>query len=102
MISPGLVRLLLATLVVVHHLSKFSVGSSAVYLFFVLSGFWVYRMYDGKYARANSPRLLFVTSRLMRLLPTFLMFNLLAIFLHAALQDETASSQSLVGIVPNL
>ena len=43
--SPGTFRLLLALLVVLDHFTGIMVGRAAVYLFFVLSGFWIHRMW---------------------------------------------------------
>lgn len=44
-IGPGAFRLLLAVLVFVSHVSRFSVGRPAVIVFFMLSGYWVTRLY---------------------------------------------------------
>lgn len=101
MIPPGRFRLGLATIVVVTHFSRLELGAAAVYLFFVLSGFWVYRMYAGKYRRAPHPGRLFVASRAWRLLPAFLLFNALAFLFHVALHDA-ASRQSWLDVIPNV
>jgi peptidoglycan/LPS O-acetylase OafA/YrhL len=77
--GPGLLRLLLAELVFVHHLSRFAFGKTAVYVFFSLSGFWIYQMYTRRYSKARSPYLTYLISRIWRLLPTFLLMSLLAI-----------------------
>jgi peptidoglycan/LPS O-acetylase OafA/YrhL len=53
MIALGAFRLLLASLVVVAPFSKLSLGSVAVELFFVLSGFWIHKMFRAKYVYAS-------------------------------------------------
>jgi peptidoglycan/LPS O-acetylase OafA/YrhL len=101
-ISPGAFRLLLASLVVMGHFSKIALGAAAVNLFFVLSGFWVYKMYQRKYFYASYPGLLFFASRLMRLIPTFLLFNALAAILHFFLQDNDQLQYSFIKNLPNI
>jgi peptidoglycan/LPS O-acetylase OafA/YrhL len=95
-------RLFLASVVVLSHFTKLSVGTAAVELFFVLSGFWIYRMFDGKYRHAARPGTLFVASRIMRILPVFLIFNTLTLALHFAWRDHVAASQSAIDIIPNV
>jgi len=77
--GPGLFRLFLALLVFMQHISRFSVGSYAVYVFFCLSGFWIYKMYVGRYAFTRRPYFTYMVSRAWRLLPTFLLISLLAL-----------------------
>ncbi|MGA7776184.1 MAG: acyltransferase [Paraburkholderia sp.] len=76
--GPGLFRLLLATVVVVYHYSSLALGHAAVYLFFALSGYWVYRMWEDKYRRTRNPYLTFVASRIWRLAPVFLLCSAIA------------------------
>lgn len=76
--GPGLFRLLLASVVVVYHYSSLALGHAAVYLFFVLSGYWVYRMWEDKYRRTRNPYLTFVASRIWRLAPVFLLCSAMA------------------------
>ncbi len=83
------------------HFTRIELGATAVYLFFVLSGFWVYRMFVSKYERSSRPALLFVMSRFLRILPLFLLFNSLAFALHFALQGHVIFAQSLADIIPN-
>ncbi len=46
-ISPGSFRLILAlTVVVFHAVSFISFGHAVVYMFFVLSGYWIFKMYS--------------------------------------------------------
>lgn len=76
--GPGLFRLLLATVVVVYHYSNISLGHAAVYLFFVLSGYWFYQMWEHKYAKTRNPYLTFAISRAWRIAPVFLLCSALA------------------------
>jgi peptidoglycan/LPS O-acetylase OafA/YrhL len=69
--GPGLFRLFLALVVFVHHTSRLALGGAAVYVFFCLSGFWIYRMYAGRYSATRQPYFTYIVSRAWRLLPTF-------------------------------
>ena len=86
-ISPGSFRFILANVVVISHFSMFGIGTAAVELFFVLSGYWVYRLFDTRYMRAHSPASVFISSRFLRIAPMFLLFNLMAILVHRELYD---------------
>jgi peptidoglycan/LPS O-acetylase OafA/YrhL len=77
--GPGIFRLFLALLVFVHHTTRFSVGTSAVYIFFCLSGYWIYRMYVGRYSATRQPYLTYAVSRIWRLLPVFWLVTLLTL-----------------------
>lgn len=70
--GPGLFRLFLAMLVVIQHLSRVRIGITAVMIFFMLSGFWVCKMYCEKYRVTSNPLLRFYASRFLRLWPPFL------------------------------
>ena len=83
--GPGAFRLILASLVFVHHTSRLAIGPAAVYLFFCLSGFWIYRMWNGRYSKTVNPYLTYLISRLWRLLPTFLLVSGLAIGIELAM-----------------
>ncbi|WP_188814176.1 acyltransferase family protein [Hymenobacter cavernae] len=75
MLKPGLVRFILASIVVLFHVAKVVyLGTLAVYCFFILSGYWISLMYDLKYAKLNSPVQEFYTSRLYRLFPVYYLF----------------------------
>jgi peptidoglycan/LPS O-acetylase OafA/YrhL len=76
--GPGLFRLALASAVVVYHLSRFAIGAAAVYLFFILSGFWIYRMWMNRYSKVSKPYLVYLLSRSWRLIPTFALASALA------------------------
>jgi peptidoglycan/LPS O-acetylase OafA/YrhL len=83
--SPGAFRLLLAMLVFVHHFSSFGVGTAAVLIFFILSGFWLQRMWSNKYVHVRSPYLTYLVSRLWRLTPVMLLCTLAILAVDFAL-----------------
>jgi peptidoglycan/LPS O-acetylase OafA/YrhL len=78
-IGPGLFRLFLSYLVVLHHSFPLRLGAWAVYVFFILSGFWICRMWRQRYARTHQPYLTFVVSRWCRLAPIFLVCTCLGV-----------------------
>jgi peptidoglycan/LPS O-acetylase OafA/YrhL len=69
---PGAFRLTLASLVFIHHLTRLSIGSAAVNVFFVLSGYWVSMMWRDRYRHTHGPLVTYAVSRAWRLLPVFL------------------------------
>ncbi len=77
--TPGLFRLLLASLVLLHHTFPIRLGAPAVGLFFVLSGYWVSHMWRIKYSLTSTPIRTFLLSRWIRLAPVFLSVQLIAI-----------------------
>ncbi len=77
MFGPGAFRLLLALIVVAHHTTPLRLGAWAVYVFFILSGYWIARMWDEKYQRTRAPSFTFLISRWWRLAPV--LFTTLAI-----------------------
>jgi peptidoglycan/LPS O-acetylase OafA/YrhL len=82
---PGQFRLLLAVLVVFSHMSFVEIGRPAVFVFFMLSGYWVLRMYEQKY-RPHAAVWVFYLSRFMRIWLAFAT-AFLAVFLIAAMTD---------------
>lgn len=72
-LAPGLFRLCLAAAVIAAHSLPLKLGIAAVYLFFALSGYWVYVMWHGEYAKTISPYFTFIISRAWRLLPVYLL-----------------------------
>ena len=72
LVSPGTVRLFLASVVVVHHSLPLRAGSWAVDVFFILSGYWITRMWNTHYCRTKASYFTFLVSRWWRLLPVFL------------------------------
>ncbi len=80
----GMVRVALAMAVVLSHLPlasyKFLSGGLAVQVFFIISGFYMALVLDGKYRDVG----LFYSNRLLRLFPTyFVMVGLTAIAVYA-------------------
>ena len=67
----GQFRLLLSGLVVVFHTTGVPYGAVAVHLFFVLSGYWISRMWCRQYSGYASPYRTFVISRAWRILPLY-------------------------------
>lgn len=90
--GPGAFRLLLACIVFAHHTSRVALGSTAVYVFLFLSGYWICRMWTSRYAHRRHPYRTFVLSRAWRLLPVFLLVNLLAAGVSLALGTGLARS----------
>ncbi|MCK6601727.1 MAG: acyltransferase [Bacteroidetes bacterium] len=73
MIGPGTFRFILAFIVVVYHATGYiAIGHMAVYAFFILSGYWISRMYTESYQFVSRPYLTFMTSRMLRLYPVYL------------------------------
>lgn len=91
----GMIRVALALAVLLTHLPvasfKFMGGGLAVQGFFIVSGFYMALVLDGKY----SDRSLFYSNRLLRLLPTyFVMMALCALALFGFGISATASPQT--------
>lgn len=86
--GPGLLRFLLAALVVVSHLSSLNVGRPAVLLFFMLSGYWVSRLLAGWQAGVPS----FIASRTLRVWPLYAVVTVLAWLLHAHAEAQRPES----------
>ncbi|WP_322070632.1 acyltransferase family protein [Paraburkholderia bannensis] len=83
--APGALRFLLATLVVVFHYTSFGIGHMPVYLFFALSGYWVFTMWQNKYSATREPYATFIVSRAWRLAPVFLLCSVAALVVSFAL-----------------
>jgi peptidoglycan/LPS O-acetylase OafA/YrhL len=92
LMAPGFFRFFLALSVVVYHMSRFAIGRTAVYVFFVLSGYWITLMWKRKYAATGSPYVVYLISRLWRLLPVFWLCELLSFGLAPWVQHRTPSS----------
>lgn len=106
----GFVRIILALAVLFQHLGKlgeksFIDAGMAVYLFFIISGFYMALVLDSKYK--GSP-IKFYVSRYLRLLPTFLIGTLLAGIYSLALAPGPSAwatlnwPQKLVAAIPNV
>ncbi len=78
--NPGLLRIFLAAVVVFSHVGGPRFGWWAVYVFFMLSGYWVSLMWSKKYDRFQGSYAIFMISRYWRLLPVLLVCNAIAAF----------------------
>lgn len=94
--GPGFLRFVLATLVVINHSTPLRLGTFAVYVFFILSGYWIARMWDSKYSRTRQPYWTFIVSRWWRLAPVFFSCLLLAAI------SDTLLNQNVHGYVTSL
>ncbi|MBS7566460.1 acyltransferase [Mucilaginibacter sp. Bleaf8] len=100
MLKPGLVRFLLASIVICYHLSgAIYIGSMAVYCFFALSGYWVTYMYEKKYSKYQKPIVTFYLSRIYRLFPVYLFIGILT-FISTLLYHPLFKDKILA--VPNI
>jgi peptidoglycan/LPS O-acetylase OafA/YrhL len=89
LIGPGAFRLFLALLVFVSHTSRLKVGTTAVLVFLMLSGYWVSRIYlAGRYQGAGP----FLIGRLLRLWPIVITCTLVAAGLQLAVGDRLIGS----------
>jgi peptidoglycan/LPS O-acetylase OafA/YrhL len=68
-LPPGAFRLVLAFLVLLSHSSRLDVGRFAVLLFFLLSGYWVWRIYQTEFEGRRW--LAFYISRWLRIAPLY-------------------------------
>lgn len=95
--GPGLYRLLLALAVVVHHTTRLGVGTAAVYLFFILSGYWITAAWSDKYAKQANTYLNFIKGRFVRLVPLFVLANIMVIGVryHVASLDLASAFQQM-------
>ena len=81
--SPGLLRLVLALLDFLTHSVplpasvRIMLGSFAVRVFFVLSGFWIAEMWQKQYRRTRQSYLTFVISRYWRIAPLYFLCSFL-------------------------
>ena len=94
-VSPGAFRLFLAMLVFVHHFSRLALGTFAVMVFFVLSGFWLHRMWENKYCHTRAAYFTYMVSRIWRLAPVMALTSLMMIGMYAAFGIYTAETEAL-------
>ncbi|HEY1173754.1 MAG TPA: acyltransferase [Verrucomicrobiae bacterium] len=88
LLAPGIFRSFLAMVVVLHHFWVISFGGWAVYVFFILSGFWITEVWVHKYSRQPRPYLRFISNRYVRLVPVYLAcFFIAAIVLRFTSKD---------------
>ena len=84
--GPGAFRVLLALMVVISHVTRFDIGRPAVMAFFILSGYWVGRMYHEKYAQQRVT--LFYASRFFRIWPLYAASLLIAGAVYAMIGER--------------
>lgn len=88
-IGPGAFRLILALAVVGFHLSKYVfIGEAAVYAFFILSGYWVSKMYEDKYSPAKHGKRIYLIGRFLRIYPVYWLALLCAFGMNYALHGS--------------
>ncbi len=82
-IAPGAFRLALACTVFISHVLPLALGAAAVYLFFTLSGYWIYQMWHAEYASLDRSYTTFLISRVWRLFPAlYATLFILALCVH--------------------
>lgn len=100
--GPGSLRFFLAFLVLVEHVSRFQVGKVAVMAFFILSGYWVTRVYCEVYAQHNRGLSTFYKARFLRIGPLFALVALVSVIALALVgqppSPETWLSFAMIGI----
>lgn len=102
--GQGAFRFTLAFLVVVFHaINAFPIGHYAVYVFFILSGYWIVAMYEKKYSQQPQPISRFYKSRLLRLVFIYWVILLVAIpvffYVHAYTYNISWKQFSLLEIL---
>ena len=89
----GLIRLLLALIVVVAHtgnsLKILNNGSDCVQLFFIISGFYIFLILDKKYYKLSNSYYYFITNRVLRIFPMY--FGILFLAISYALYSSKFS-----------
>jgi peptidoglycan/LPS O-acetylase OafA/YrhL len=93
-LGPGGFRLFLASVVVVHHSFPFRAGSWAVYVFFILSGYWITQMWHSRYVQTRNSYFTFLVSRWWRLAPAFFLCIVLGFWSGALTHDSAVLSLS--------
>jgi peptidoglycan/LPS O-acetylase OafA/YrhL len=89
-------RMILALLVFASHVSTFEVGRPAVMIFFILSGYWVVRLFDG----SNDDVARFEMERFLRVWPIFAIVAVFGLFAERA--SGIAPSGNLLSTLPLL
>ena len=92
-LNAGATRLFLASVVVVHHTTRLGFGTWAVFVFFILSGYWISRMWEQKYLKFDRPFRTFITSRYLRLMPTLMLSIGLLLLAKSIMLSETDFSE---------
>jgi peptidoglycan/LPS O-acetylase OafA/YrhL len=89
-IGPGYFRYFLCFVVVLFHSTNLvAIGEWSVHVFFILSGYWVTKMFKEKYKDFKHPVSSFYASRILRLLPVFYVNILLFILVNSLVRNIT-------------
>jgi len=96
-LGPGAFRLFLASVIILHHSFPLRIGTSAMYVFFILSGYWITKMWQGRYIKTRHSYLTFLVSRWWRLAPVFFLCIVLGFWSGVFVQDQDVLS---LGIDP--
>ena len=88
-LGPGGFRFLLAYMVVIEHVSRFEIGKVAVMVFFILSGFWVTRVFKERYSKTSQAIPVFYLSRFLRIWPLYITVFLITALLAALFSFPT-------------
>jgi peptidoglycan/LPS O-acetylase OafA/YrhL len=91
LLRPGFLRLFLASTVVLQHARICALGSWAVEIFFVLSGYWVSRMWWERYRQRPNALAVFFTSRFWRLWPVYVVCQLIGLAVLARFSPRWSS-----------
>ena len=79
--GPGATRFVLAILVICYHFTPLRSGNFAVCCFYILSGYWITKMWKQKYSKATAPQATFLMSRWLRIAPMLMLCTALVILL---------------------
>jgi peptidoglycan/LPS O-acetylase OafA/YrhL len=91
-LGPGAFRLLLASVIILHHSFPLRVGTSAMYVFFILSGYWITKMWQSRYSKTRHSYLTFLMSRWWRLAPVFFVCIVLGFWSGVLVHDKDVLS----------
>ncbi|MDE2589665.1 MAG: acyltransferase [Patescibacteria group bacterium] len=78
----GLLRLIFASLVFFGHANIFPNTFPSVESFFIISGFYMALILNEKYIQANNSYFLYISNRILRIYPSYLLILLLLFFLQ--------------------
>ena len=79
--GPGATRFVLALLVLCYHFTPLRSGNFAVCCFYILSGYWITKMWKHKYSKAHQAQLVFLLSRWLRIAPMLILCTALVLLL---------------------
>lgn len=85
--DPGALRLWLALVVVIHHVTRLEIGKAPVLVFFALSGYWVQKVWEARYSACRRPWLTFIVSRWWRVAPVMILAAVLCVIAMVVTDD---------------